>query len=194
MCAVCCTGYYGYLKITVKDVEQNNSKLKDTDSDDPNILKYLGMGTKERYIHRINSVSFRISIEKHSHSIVTMLVSIVLAVITGIILLNIPDSISDAIGSDFVVPVFQKKEMASRKSSWRVASSLLYSMSSVSSMVSDGRSYTCTRTRCHANHGLGINDYNPKHTTTSQEGGAVPEARPLSRVSGAVNLLIQFCS
>ena len=114
MCAVCCTGYYGYLKITVKDVEQNNSKLKDTDSDDPNILKYLGMGTKERYIHRINSVSFRISIEKHSHSIVTMLVSIVLAVITGIILLNIPDSISDAIGSDFVVPVFQKKEMASR--------------------------------------------------------------------------------
>jgi hypothetical protein len=39
-------------------------------------------------------------------------------------------------------------------------------------------------------HGLVINDYNS--TTTSQEGGAVPEARPLCRVSGAVNSRLEF--
>jgi len=50
-------------------------------------------------------------------------------------------------------------------------------------MVSDGCGHGCTRLRCHASP---LDDYNSKHTTTSQEGGAVPEARPLSRVSGAV--------
>jgi hypothetical protein len=34
-------------------------------------------------------------------------------------------------------------------------------------------------------------DYNPT-TTTSQEGGAVPEARPTGRVSGAVIYIIIF--
>lgn len=41
-------------------------------------------------------------------------------------------------------------------------------------------------------YGLEINDYQKNQRTTSQEGGAVSEARPLSRVSEAVNFTQYF--
>jgi hypothetical protein len=42
-------------------------------------------------------------------------------------------------------------------------------------------------------YGLGINTIiTQQPTTTSQEGGAVPEARPLCRVSGAVMIKIFY--
>jgi hypothetical protein len=53
-------------------------------------------------------------------------------------------------------------------------------------MVSDGAAGKAARMRCHAPMASGFHDYNPKTNYQKKEGGAVPEARPLCRVSGAV--------
>lgn len=107
-CNIRCTRHYGYLKIVISDTGENLKKLSNPSDDSLNLLRFLGMGTKQTYYHKYNKVSFRVSLEKHNSTIINMLIAIALAIITGIIILNLSGDVSDYLGENLIIPIFTK--------------------------------------------------------------------------------------
>lgn len=83
-------------------------RLTEPKNDNINILDYLGLSPRKRYLFGKNTVSFNVSIEKRNKSITNMIIAVLLAIVIGVIFLNLPDNVRTAADADVLSPLFTK--------------------------------------------------------------------------------------